>query len=161
MQALAVAVRLIEAALRAVAALCLAAMFLLLIAQVVLRYAGGGVPVFTEEVARYAMIWMALLASAVAVREGSHIRIDLVPALLRHIAPWSGRALDVLLDLIGLAVFLILLREGIGIVEFAASQKSEGLRIPLSWPYLSIPLAFLFASLFALARLFLHGGNEA
>ena len=78
MRALSALVRALDRGLRLAAALCLAGMFALIVAQVVLRYGGGGVPVFTEEVARYAMIWMALLASAVAAREGSHIRIDFV-----------------------------------------------------------------------------------
>jgi TRAP-type C4-dicarboxylate transport system permease small subunit len=146
-------VRALETGLRIAAALCLGVMFALVVAQVVLRYSGGGVPVFTEEAARYAMIWMALLATAVAAREGSHIRIDFVPMGLAARAPAWGRALEFLLDLIAMGVFVTLIIEGIDMVQFSASQRSEGLRVPLSWPYSALPLSFGFAALFALARL--------
>lgn len=156
MRALVGLIRTIETGLRVSAALCLVGMFVLVVVQVALRYTPGAVPVFTEEVARYAMIWMALLATAVAVREGSHIRIDLMPAVLHVLVPPLGRALEFVLDTIALGVFLVLFWQGLDMVQFAAAQRSEGLRISLAWPYAAVPIAFAFASLFALARLILR-----
>ncbi|WP_338528368.1 TRAP transporter small permease [Nitratireductor thuwali] len=144
---------LIEKALRLAAALCLLTLTVLVVAQVVLRYGFGGVPFFTEEVARYAMIWMALLAAAVAVREASHIRIDFVPDALRAVSPRARLVLDAVLDVISLTVFLVLLWYGIDMTMFAAGQTSEGLRISLSYPYAAVPVSFFFATLFALLRL--------
>jgi len=151
--ALAILVRALDTGLRWCAALCLAGMFVLMLAQVGLRYSPLAVPAFTEEIARYAMVWMALLASAVAVREGSHIRIDLVPAVLGHLSAPLGRTLEWLIDAVTLAVCLTILWQGLDIVSFAAGQRSDGLRIPMSWPYAMIPVAFGCAALFALARL--------
>ena len=156
MNALVALIRAIETGLRIAAALCLAGMFALVVMQVALRYTGGGIPVFTEEVARYAMIWMALLASAVAVREGSHIRIDLLPVTLHFLARPLGRLLDFALDVIALGVFVVLFWQGLDMVQFAAAQRSEGLRISLAWPYAAVPIAFALASLFAIARLLLR-----
>lgn len=153
MQALILLIRALDAGLRGAAALCLAGLFALMLAQVGLRYSPLAVPAFTEEIARYAMVWMALLASAVAVREGSHIRIDFVPGVLGHLAPPLGRALEWLLDAVTLAVCLTILWQGLDIVSFAAGQRSDGLRIPMSWPYAMLPVAFGFAALFAVARL--------
>lgn len=146
-------VRALDTGLRWVAALCLAGMLVLILAQVVLRYTAVGVPAFTEELARYAMVWMALFASAVAVREASHIRIDFVPMALARLVPWLGRGLEWLLDAATLAICLIILWQGVDIVSFAAAQRSDGLRIPLSWPYAAMPVAFGMAAAFALARL--------
>jgi TRAP-type transport system small permease protein len=156
-RALIASIRALETGLRWCAALCLAGMFALMLAQVVLRYTAIGVPAFTEEIARYAMVWMVLLATAVAVREGSHIRIDFVPAVLGVLAPPVGRALEWLLDAVTLAVCLTILWQGLDIVAFAAGQRSDGLRIPMSWPYGMMPVAFGFAALFAAARLVLRG----
>lgn len=157
MKALIATIRAIDTGLRIAAALCLAGMFALMLAQVALRYSPLGIPAFTEELARYAMVWMALLATAVAVREGSHIRIDFVPLALGVLAPPLGRALEWLLDAITLAVCLTILWQGLDIVSFAAGQRSDGLRIPMSWPYAMMPVAFGFAALLATARLFLRG----
>ena len=52
-----------------------------------------------------------------------------------------------------LTVFVTLVIQGLDMVQFAAGQRSEGLRIPLSWPYAALPVAFGFATLFALGRL--------
>jgi TRAP-type C4-dicarboxylate transport system permease small subunit len=146
-------VHLVEAGLRISAALCLVVLTLLVVAQVVLRYGAGGVPFFTEEVARYAMIWMALLAAAVGVREASHIRIDFVPDALGAVLPRARLVLDAVLDVISLTIFIVLLWFGVDMTMFAAGQTSSGLRISLSYPYAAVPVSFLFATLFALLRL--------
>ena len=52
-----------------------------------------------------------------------------------------------------MTVFVTLVIQGLDMVQFAAGQRSEGLRIPLSWPYAALPVAFGFATLFALGRL--------
>ena len=156
MRRLAAIVVAIETVLRAIAALCLAVMAALVVLQVILRYGFGAGSIFTEEIARYAMIWMALFASAVAAREGSHIRIDLVPSILSQLAPRCSKLLACLIDVLSLTIFLVLLWWGVDMVVFAVAQTSEGLRLPLAYPYAAVPVAFAFASIFALARLALQ-----
>lgn len=153
MRALIHTIRAFETGLRIIAALCLVALLALMLVQVALRYTAIGVPAFTEEIARYAMVWMALFASAVAVREGSHIRVDFVPIALTAVARPVGRVVEFLLDAVTLGICLVILWQGLDIVSFAAMQRSDGLRIPMSWPYSAMPVAFGFAALFALARL--------
>mgnify|MGYP000921774825 CR=1 FL=1 len=153
MAPLAATIRALDTGLRICAALCMAIMFALMVAQVVLRYTATSVPVFTEELARYAMVWMALFSTAVAVRDGNHIRLDFAPDLLARAAPQAGRALAFILDLITLTICLTIFWQGLDIVAFAAAQRSDGLRIPMSWPYAAMPLAFGVATIFALARL--------
>lgn len=150
----------LERGLRFAAALALGLMFVLVIAQVVLRYGGGGVPAFTEEVARYAMIWMTLLATSVAVWEGSHIRIDFVPGVLRHYLSWLADALEWVLTFISLGIFLVLLWQSFDVIAFAYAQKSEGLQVRLAYPYAVLPIAFGTAALFASIRLFVKGSEH-
>lgn len=143
---------LIDKGLRAIAATCLALLAALVVFQVISRYAWGGVPLFVEESARYAMIWMALIASAVGVREGAHIRVDFVPNALGVLSARGRRMLEIVLDVVSLTVFLVLVWYGIDTMLFAAGQTSEGMRIPLSYPYSVLPISFLFASVFAFLR---------
>lgn len=144
---------LVDRVLRAISALCLAALSALVVFQVVARYGWGSVPLFTEESARYAMIWMALVAAALGVRDAAHIRIDFVPAALGAVAPRARRLLEAVLDVVSLTVFLVLIWYGIDTMVFAAGQTSEGMRIPLSYPYSIVPVAFFFAAVFAILRL--------
>lgn len=146
-------VDLVETGLRVVAALCLVILTCLVVFQVGMRYVVGGVPFFAEEFARYAMIWMTLIAVAVGVREASHIRIDFVPTALAHFLPGVHRWLEAALDVISLTIFLVLVWYGIDMVIFAAGQTSGGVQVPLSYPYAAVPVAFVFATIFAALRL--------
>ncbi|HET8728923.1 MAG TPA: TRAP transporter small permease [Alphaproteobacteria bacterium] len=143
----------VDGALRIFAALCLVGLFALVTLQVVMRYGFGSVPFFMEEFARYAMIWMALAATAVAVRENSHIRIEFLALILGSAAPIAARLLSAFLDTVSLAVFLSLVWYGVDMVRFAAGQTSEGMQIPLSIPYAALPVAFTAAAMFSALRL--------
>jgi TRAP-type C4-dicarboxylate transport system permease small subunit len=57
-----------------------AAVTCLVFTEVVLRDTVGQSLIITEEASRYAMIWVAMLGSALLVAEDGHIRIDVVPA---------------------------------------------------------------------------------
>lgn len=153
MHLLASLVKTLEKGLRFCAALALVVMAVLVVAQVVLRYGPGGVPAFTEEVARYAMIWMTLLATSVAVWEGSHIRIDFLPGLARHFAPILSAVLEWVLGCLSLIVFLVLFWQSFDVLAFAYGQRSEGLQLRLAYPYAILPIAFGAAAFFATARL--------
>ncbi|MGV0875904.1 TRAP transporter small permease [Martelella sp. FLE1502] len=146
-------VDLVDRLLRAVAALCLFALTCLVVFQVVSRYGWGRVPLFAEESARYAMIWMAMLAAAVGVRDGSHIRIEFVPDGLGVISKAARRVLEAVLDVISLTIFLVLMWYGYDSMLFAAGQASDGMRIPLSYPYSVVPIAFFIAAVFAVLRI--------
>ena len=68
-------VNLVDGALRGLVALCLMALTGLVIFQVVSRYVFGSVPLFAEETARFAMIWMAMMAAALGVLLARPLRI--------------------------------------------------------------------------------------
>jgi TRAP-type C4-dicarboxylate transport system permease small subunit len=59
----------------------------------------------------------------------------------------------ILLELIALSLFLILSYTGIKSAFFLHGQESSGLQIPLSFPYLAIPLFAILACIFALDRI--------
>ena len=60
----------------------LALLSIFVVAQVVCRYALGAPLTWSEELARYMQIWMVMLGSAVMMRKGGHLAIDLVTASL-------------------------------------------------------------------------------
>ena len=47
-------------------------------AEVTLRYLFSHSMIFTEELSRYLMVWIVFLGSALAIRDGSHIRIQIL-----------------------------------------------------------------------------------
>ena len=85
--------------------------------------------------------------------------MDIVPDMLRARMPRAARILRLCLDVLTFALFLILAWYGVDMVRFAALQTSDGLRVPLSYPYLVVPAAFLLSAVFALAKLVVERGR--
>lgn len=109
----------------------------LVFANVVLRYCFGQSLAWAEEVSRYLMIWLAFLAAGLALREGAHIAVDLLPEALPEPAARVLRAVI----LAAVAAFLLLLIWlGWGYADFAMMQRTPVLRLPVGLVYLAIPI---------------------
>ena len=140
----------LERALRTIGAAALLVLFALIVSQVVMRYGFAVTPFFTEEMARYALVWSVLAGVAVSIRIDGHIRVTFVPDLLRPAARWYWmRALD----LLTFALLLVLAFAGVRTVEFAGGQTSDGLQVSLQYPYAALPVAFVLGLVFLLVRL--------
>ena len=108
--------------------------------------------IWTEEMARFAFIWIVLVGSSIAVREGTHFKIDLFPNLSPR---WAGR-MDVLygvLMLIAAAVFVV---GGWAFVQFGAIQHSELAGLPMVTIFIAWPLAGVSWILFLVEHLDAH-----
>jgi TRAP-type C4-dicarboxylate transport system permease small subunit len=131
-------------------ALCLGLLLALMVAQVVMRYVFHYTPFFTEEIGRYLLVWSSLAGTALAVRQRGHIRIEfLVVALPERAQRWWYAALDVWC----LILFLIIAVSGAEMAWFARNQTSQGMQMPLVWPYAGVTIFFMLAALFALVNL--------
>src|SRR5690606_41089042 len=74
-------------ALEVVMVLCLAAMSVMVFANVVLRHFFDSGINIAEELSRFMFIWLTFLGAIVAMREGGHLGVDMLVARL------SGRPL--------------------------------------------------------------------
>jgi TRAP-type C4-dicarboxylate transport system permease small subunit len=112
--------------------LFMAGISVVIIAQVFSRYVLQNSISWSEELARYLMIWMALVGASVAFRHGAHVGINLlVDRLSKRIRPWAF-----LLAKAVIATFLlVLIREGVALGAFFASQKSPAMEISMLWAY--------------------------
>ncbi|MCQ9618048.1 TRAP transporter small permease [Paenalcaligenes niemegkensis] len=151
--------RLIQAlsnTLGALAALCLATLFLLMMAEIILRgffhYSLG----FTWEINGYLMGSVIFLGLGSALKSRSHIRIRL---LLEMLPPRFTRWLDMVATVGGILITLYLLR-AMTLLAWTSyirnSVSSTPEQIPLVLPQAALCfglLVFLFQLLAALARL--------
>jgi TRAP-type C4-dicarboxylate transport system permease small subunit len=107
--------------------------------QVVSRYVFSYPFDWPEELARYLFIWVALLGAAVALKRGAHFSIDALvkrlPAGLRLIVPLS-------IHVILAAFTLVVAVKGFQLAMRVSEQLSSGLEIPMTYPYLSVPVSF-------------------
>ena len=134
-----------------VGVICISLLFSLMTVQVVLRYGFGYAYFFTEELGRYLLIWATLAGMAVEVRREGHIRITF---LQERLPAGLSRMWRIMLDLIILCMFLVLIYTGTDSMLFNHGQESNGLQIPLSIPFLAIPLFFILAAVFILEKFY-------
>jgi len=136
---------------RAVAIFALAVMVCLILGQVFFRYVLDSAPAWTEEGARFGMLWMTGLMAPLAYRQGGFVAIDMLEsALPRMLASLLGLALL----LLSLAVLLYALNFGLSNHVFSLTGRgtSPSLRVPMSlvggenirfrnsWAYASLAL---------------------
>ena len=130
-----------------------AALVLMVVWQVLSRYALNSPSAFTEEAARYLMIWVSLLGASYVFRMRLHIGLDL---LTRKLTGSNKRIVEVAaLTAAVLFAVLILLVGGARLVELTWSldQVSAVLGIRMALVYLAIPLSGGFILLYTLEQL--------
>jgi TRAP-type C4-dicarboxylate transport system permease small subunit len=114
----------------------LAVMAVLVVANVALRYLFGISLSWVEELTRYMMIWLAWLASGLAMREGAHIAIDNLQQALPRLA---ARLLRLFVLVVVIGFFAAVAWFGWRYAMFAWRQQTAVLRLPLGAVYLAIP----------------------
>ena len=143
--------RRLEKLLQHLGVVCIALLFLLMIVQVLLRYGFGYTHFFTEELGRYLLVWGTLAGMALETRHKGHIRVSFI---VDKLSPTTRRCWTLVLDILSLAIFVLLVYTGIDSMMFNHGQESPGLQIPLSLPFLALPLFFFCAALFVCFSLF-------
>lgn len=134
-----------------VLAVLFGATVIIITAQVVWRYALNSPLTWSEEISRFLFAWIVFLGAAAAVREGTHIRIDLfVDRLPRGVS----RALRGLSLVLTVALFGLVAVVGFWYVVHTQGTTSAALRWPVNLVhYAALPVASVLAAVFAIMRL--------
>jgi len=102
------------------------------------RYAWALGATWTEEFARYTMIWCALLAVSCCAYRREHIGLEFV---LNFLSKPYRRFLQLVLDLIGLAFFIFLTYYSIGMTMSGKSQHANIFGMTMFLPFASVPVS--------------------
>lgn len=94
--------------------------------------------IWTEEMARFCFIWIVLIGSIIAVREGTHFTVDLLPPAKSK--RWEALR-NLFVDFIILLVALVFLFWGHSFVASSLQQRSEMAEMPMVFIYIAWPLA--------------------
>jgi len=129
--------------------LMLAAMALIVGANITLRYTSSHSLSWADEAARYLMIWMTFAGAGLILRIGGHVAItnlqDALPACL----------------VVGLLIFFgFMVHVGIQYAQRMQFQVTPALRIPFLYVYAAMPVGFtlLIVHLLLIARPFVTAG---
>ena len=106
--------------------------------QIVSRYTAL-IPawIWTEELSRFLFIWMIMLGSMIAVREGTHFVVDVWPVL----PPRAQAALHIVADFFVLVFALVFTWWGVEFVRFGWNQTSELAELPMIYIFAAWPIA--------------------
>ena len=121
----------------------LAAMALMVFANVALRFATDRSILWVEEASRYLMIWLTFLGMGPVLRYGGHLGIDSLQEMLPRHATTIRASIFVLL----LGFFAFMIWVGLRYAVLAWSQTTPILGIPIGAVYLAMPIGFALSTL--------------
>ncbi len=129
----------------------MAAMVVNVLWQVFTRFVIGTPSSFTDELARYLMIWLGILGAAYVSGQNLHVAIDVLP---QRYSPSTQKKLKrVIFAIIILFALTAMIIGGSRLVYITSilNQRSPALQIPLSIVYFVIPLSGLIIVYYKIA----------
>jgi TRAP-type C4-dicarboxylate transport system permease small subunit len=121
--------------------------------QVFTRFILGDPSSFTDELARFLMIWLGVLGAAYVSGKNLHVAIDILPSRVNSKRKKRmNTTVDVLIILFALSVFFI---GGIRLVYISSvlGQQSPALQFPMALVYCVIPISGALIVFFKLEKL--------
>jgi len=146
--------RLIDRLLMGALATLVVAMVVSVTWQVLSRYLFVVPAAWTEELARFLLIWIGMLGAAYAYRTHSHLGLDLLPAKLTGKRKVALNVLTHVLCLGFAAAVLIVGGGSLVAMTWELKQYSAAMGLPIAYVYSVIPLSGMLICLFALAAMF-------
>ncbi len=133
----------IDKILGSVLAFIMAVMVINVLWQVFTRFIVGTPSSFTDELARYLMIWVGVLGAAYISGKKMHVAIDLIPRKLSKAKQTKLKIFVNILIIIFCLAALVIGGSRLVYITYALEQYSPALQIPLALVYLVIPISGL------------------
>jgi TRAP-type C4-dicarboxylate transport system permease small subunit len=136
----------------------LAAMVVIVFANVVMRYLLDTSVIWSEEVARHLMIWMTFVGSGLALRTGAQLGIE---TLQDALPPRAARILRIALAVGMLLLFVLLAWYGVDYALRTRFQTSAALGISMLYVYIGMPVgcALMAIHLLLILRRYVERGE--
>jgi TRAP-type C4-dicarboxylate transport system permease small subunit len=125
------------------------ALLIVVILGVITRAVGDPL-IWTDEISRFLMVWVAVAGWLLATRRRAHIRIRFFQNMLPQRA-WRRAEIVIQCGIIVLG--LLLARYGVDIVERNRDMEALSLPISLAWMYVPVVLAGLVTAVQAAAEI--------
>ncbi|WP_342070588.1 TRAP transporter small permease [Yoonia algicola] len=115
---------------KVIAVIALAIMVVLILGQVFFRYVLSDAPNWTEEGARFGMLWMTGLMAPLAFRMGGFVSIDMLERALPRVV--SGL---LTLLILGIALWVLVIAWERGLNNHVQTLSGRGCSSSLRWPF--------------------------
>ncbi len=111
--------------------------------QVVLRYIFSSSLPWSEEIARYAFIWMIYVGVSYGVKRQKHLSVDVITMLFND----RGKIIiNIISNILFLIFALVITYYGIDIVG-RITRESAALEIPMEYVYLALVVGMILTSI--------------
>lgn len=117
---------------------------------VLTRYAFGQQASWSEELARFLLVWLAMLGAALAYIENSHLGVDVLTRPLHESARRLAHLTGHLLVLLFAAGVMVYGGGALFLERWDSGQLMPALQFRKAWFYLSVPVSGVLIALFAL-----------
>ncbi len=105
---------------------------------------------WTEELARYLLVWSTFLGATLAYKRGMHIAVTFVR---NSFSEKIKKGIIVFSIIIMIVFFVIVIIFGFKLMVLQKVQLSPALRLPMRWVYLVIPLSFIVMTVHGMTAL--------
>jgi|TARA_B000000475_G_C15962017_1_gene433374 TRAP-type C4-dicarboxylate transport system permease small subunit len=109
--------------------------------QVFSRFILGDPSSYTEELARYLMIWVGVLGAAYVSGKNKHVAIDYIPSKFSKTNQFKVKKLVTWIIMIFAFFAFIIGGSRLVYITYILEQFSPALQIPLAFVYLVIPIS--------------------
>lgn len=135
--------------------ICLVVMFALMVFfiffQIIRRFVFNNSLVWSEELGKFIFVWISWLGISIGERRNEHIKITM---LTDRFSPKGQKILEIVAYLILLAILAVTIYYGVILVQTQGHVHYAGIKISISWGYLSVVLGCLFMLLRVLGVLY-------
>jgi TRAP-type C4-dicarboxylate transport system permease small subunit len=118
--------------------------------HVIRRYVFNDALTWSEEFLRFSLVWFALLSASIIHKRRGHLGIvifrERMPKIIKNI-------FERLMPFLATIATSIATIYGINLVMMVKDQLTAALRIPMSLPYASIPVAFFLMTLYGISHI--------
>lgn len=145
--------KLVDGATRGTMALLMGTLILCVVWQVISRYILNAPSTYTDELARFLLIWVSLLGIAYLSGRNAHVSIDLLSERLK---PVNRVRLNVVINLVIILFVLSVLVYGGGVLvytTFVYRQLTPTMQIPMAFVYLIGPISGLLITYYKIVNI--------
>ena len=129
------------------AVLILATMTTITLSGVFFRYILDDALPWSEEIAKYLMVWLTFIAAPLAFRMGGLVSIQALPDALNG---RKNEILQVVIQLIIIGLMVMFIDIGVFLTKNAIIQRASSINFSIAYVYASMPLGALMLLLVAL-----------
>ena len=130
--------RQLNQAMKFLSGFLIAAMTILVFLQVIFRYLLDAPIDWSEEMASFAFVWMALLGASVGLKDDEHPRLDI---FYQVFPDWAKNFCNLTISLAILFMLVVLFIFGIKLTLAMQMQRTAALGYSISYVYAVLPLS--------------------